>query len=66
MYIKVNNETQEITANTSVQQLVEQLQISTNGIAIAINSTVVKKIDWTSTFLKNQDDLLIIKSTQGG
>ena len=66
MYIKVNNETQEITANTSVQQLVEQLQISTNGIAIAINSTVVKKTDWASTFLKNQDDLLIIKSTQGG
>ena len=66
MYIKVNNETQEITAETSVQQLVEQLQISTNGIAIAINNTVVKKIDWTSTFLKNQDDLLIIKSTQGG
>ena len=66
MYIKVNNETQEITAETSVQQLVEQLQISTNGIAIAINNTVVKKTDWTSTFLKNQDDLLIIKSTQGG
>jgi len=38
MYIKVNNETQEIPENTSVQLLVENLKISTNGILI-IQST---------------------------
>jgi len=66
MYIKVNNETQEISENTSVQLLVEKLKISTNGIAIAINNSVVKKSDWTSTIINNQDDILIIQSTQGG
>ena len=66
MYIKVNNETQEISENTSIQQLVEQLNISLNGIAIAINNSVVKKCDWKSTVINNEDDVLIIKSTQGG
>ena len=66
MYIKVNNENQEISENTSIEQLVEQLKISTNGIAIAINNTVVKKSEWNSTIINNTDDILIIKSTQGG
>ena len=66
MYIKVNNENQEISENTSIEQLVEQLKISTNGIAIAINNTVVKKSEWNSTIINNNDDILIIKSTQGG
>ena len=66
MYIKVNNKQQEISENTSVQQLVEQLNIPTNGIAIAINNNVVTKSEWNSKTINNNDDVLIIKSTQGG
>jgi len=66
MYIKVNNENQKISENTSIERLVEELKISTNGIAIAINNTVVKKSEWNSTIINNNDDILIIKSTQGG
>ena len=66
MNIKVNNEQREISENTSVENLIEQLKISTNGIAIAINNNVVKKSEWNSTIIKNQDNILIIKSTQGG
>ncbi len=66
MYIRVNNETQEITENTSIQNLVDQLKISINGIAIAINNTVIKKSEWNTTVINNNDDILIIKSTQGG
>ena len=66
MYIKVNNESQEISEKTTLQTLVDDLKIKTNGIAIAINNTVVKKTDWTSKLLQPEDDVLIIKSTQGG
>jgi len=66
MYIKVNNKQQEISENTSVQQLVEQLNITPNGIAIAINNNVVTKSEWNSKIINNNDDVLIIKSTQGG
>jgi len=66
MYIKVNNENQEILNNTTIQMLVDNLKIQTNGIAIAINNSVVKKNDWDSKILQQEDAVLIIKSTQGG
>ncbi|NRR90365.1 sulfur carrier protein ThiS [Winogradskyella undariae] len=64
--IKVNQEDHYILENITLQEFVENLKIQTNGIAIAINNTVVKKTDWSSRLLHNNDDILIIKSTQGG
>ncbi|WP_405567596.1 sulfur carrier protein ThiS [Polaribacter sp. Asnod6-C07] len=66
MYIKVNNERHEISNKTTLQKLVDDLKITTNGIAIAINNSVVKKIDWSAKILQQEDVVLIIKSTQGG
>ncbi|MCG1036743.1 sulfur carrier protein ThiS [Polaribacter sargassicola] len=66
MTIKVNNETQEISKNTTLQELVNLLKVKTNGIAIAINNSVVKRTDWSSKILQQEDVVLIIKSTQGG
>jgi len=66
MTIKVNNETQDISKNTTLQELVDFLKVKTNGIAIAINSNVVKRTDWSSKILQQEDVVLIIKSTQGG
>lgn len=66
MYIKVNNETQEVSDKTTLENLIKNLKIPTNGIAIAINNSVVKRTEWSSKLLQSQDDILIIKSTQGG
>lgn len=66
MTIKVNNERQEISNKTTLQKLVDDLKITTNGIAIAINNNVVKRTDWSSKILQQEDVVLIIKSTQGG
>ncbi|WP_428742955.1 sulfur carrier protein ThiS [Tenacibaculum sp.] len=64
--IKVNDNQQEFLSPLALQELVDKLQIQTNGIAIAVNSSVVKKTDWSSKLLQNNDAILIIKSTQGG
>jgi sulfur carrier protein len=37
-----------------------------NGIALAINNTVIPKSDWNNHFLNPTDDILIISATQGG
>ncbi|KJD31710.1 thiamine biosynthesis protein ThiS [Tamlana nanhaiensis] len=66
MQVKVNNTIHQVSENQSLQALVDQLQISTSGIAIAINNSVIRKDDWDTTFLKENQDVLIIKSTQGG
>ena len=64
--IKVNDTQREFLTELTLQELVDKLQIQINGIAIAVNSSVVKKADWSSKLLQNNDDVLIIKSTQGG
>lgn len=64
--INVNNIQKKIQENTSIVQLLAEIQRSTNGIAIAINETVALKAEWSSTLLQNNDNILIIKATQGG
>lgn len=66
MIIKVNESPREISNTISLQELINELQISTNGIAIAINNSVIKKEDWLSYLLQENDNVLIIRSTQGG
>lgn len=64
--IKVNQENHQFLETLTLQEFVEYLKIQTNGIAIAINSRVIKRADWSLKLLQNNDDILIIKSTQGG
>ncbi len=64
--IKVNNIQKELPSPITLTALVEQLAVSTNGIAIAINNEVVKKEQWETQQVVNNDAILIIKSTQGG
>lgn len=64
--IKVNQENHQFSETLAVTEFIRFLDIQTNGIAIAINGSVVKKSDWSLKFLQNSDEVLIIKSTQGG
>ena len=64
--IQVNDLQKKFDAELSIQELVAKMQIFSSGIAVAINSSVVKKEDWSSKIVKNNDTVLIITSTQGG
>ena len=64
--IQVNDKKQTFSENLTVYQLIEQLNIQTNGIAVAINNDVVSKPNWEKQEVVDQDNILIIKSTQGG
>lgn len=64
--VEVNQKKHQVLENSTLQDLIMNLNIQTNGIAIAINNHVIKKTDWDSKGLQNSDDILIIKSTQGG
>jgi len=67
MNITVNNKTQLVAEDsTNLTSLIKQLKINDTGIAIAINLTVVSKSDWHKTILKENDNITIIKATQGG
>ena len=64
--IQVNDQQQIFSENLTIHQLIEQLNIQTSGIAVAVNNNVVSKSNWEQHEVMNQDTILIIKSTQGG
>ncbi|WP_057938335.1 sulfur carrier protein ThiS [Algoriphagus resistens] len=67
MEITYNDQIQQVTKETSVSEFVfSQIGEKQNGIAVAINETIVPKSEWAKTYLKANDKLLIIKATQGG
>ncbi|GGX08002.1 sulfur carrier protein ThiS [Aquimarina muelleri] len=66
MTINVNNQLQSISENSSIENLLEQLNMVTNGIAVAINNQIISKETWKKTFLQQEDQVTIIQATQGG
>ena len=66
MQIIINGHIIETGENISLTELIENQQLRNDGIAIAVNDSIVPKGDWASTYLKNKDTLLIITATAGG
>lgn len=67
--MKITYNQQEYLFNTapSVHSfLVDTLEMKTEGIAVAINSSVISRANWETTELHEGDNLLIINATQGG
>lgn len=64
--IKVNDTPKQVSLNSTLQQLLDQLEVKTKGIAVAVNNNIIKKTDWNHQKLSENDNVLIIKSTQGG
>lgn len=67
MNITLNNQTLEINPTTSLQEIViTQLGEKLNGVAVAVNDTVIPKTNWEQFVLNENDKILIIRATQGG
>ncbi len=67
MNIYLNNKPQEVQAPSVITDVLHSLNItSQKGIAIAINNTVVPRQDWDTYELKAEDNVTLIRATQGG
>ncbi len=67
MEITLNNNKQEIQAQSSVQIIINNLiGEKQKGIAVAVNNAVVPRATWSSYVLQPNDKVLVIKATQGG
>lgn len=66
MKIRVNENIMEVTKDFNILQLLEKLNTPNNGIAVAINSTIISKDSWSSQHFSENDTILIIQATQGG
>jgi sulfur carrier protein len=68
MELKINNQIKQFQADAlSIQALLDiEIPQKQNGIAVAINNSVIPKSNWNSHLLSETDDILIISATQGG
>ena len=67
MDIIFNNTSQQIGDSATVSQLLQQLiGDKQKGIAVSVNQTIIPKIRWSEVTLKQDDNVLVIKATQGG
>ncbi|MGF7232502.1 sulfur carrier protein ThiS [Arachidicoccus sp.] len=64
--IWVNERPLAITNNCNLLQLLEQVNLPTGGIAIAINDNIIGQSQWQFYTLAENDKVLMIQATQGG
>lgn len=67
MEITVNQQNYSVTDHCSLQKMLSAIvQQPLQGIAIAVNQTIIQKADWESYLLNPGDNIILIKATQGG
>jgi thiamine biosynthesis protein ThiS len=64
--IIINGETRELTAPSSLAQLVSTLGLKPEQIAIELNQVVIRRASWESTMLKEDDRIEIVHFVGGG
>lgn len=66
MQILINERSFELRGESSLADVLEQLNIPRKGLAVAVNSTVVPHDQWPSCALKENDVVMLIRASQGG
>jgi len=66
MKVFVNGESKELDGAPSLAQLVADLDLPAARIAIELNREVVRRNDWSSTMLKDEDRIEIVHFVGGG
>ena len=64
--VKINGEMRELDAELSLQELVQFLKLKPEQIAIELNQAVIRRAEWASTRLKEDDRIEIVHFVGGG
>ena len=66
MRIQVNGEPREVEDNLSLTELISSLNLRPEQIAIELNQTVVRRMHWQETMLREDDRVEIVHFVGGG
>jgi len=68
MVLTINGEKRTIDNVDTLEELIQVLGFSTDtrGIAVAVNDTVVPRVEWGSTRIQEGDTVEVIHAVQGG
>ena len=64
--IEVNGEQRQVATWTTLLELVEQLELGGQSVALAVNRSVVPRQAWRSQVLLAQDKIEIVRAIGGG
>ena len=66
MKVFVNGEQKDFSAGISLAELIDDLDLPVARIAIELNREVVRRSEWGSTMLKDEDRIEIVHFVGGG
>ena len=67
MVIVINNQRVELPQNATLKDALTKIEMAgKQGIAAAVNSSVISKAQWDTFILQDNDSVLVIKAAQGG
>lgn len=66
MRIQVNGQPREVEDNLSLPELISRLNLKPEQIAIELNQTVVRRVQWQATTLREDDKVEIVHFVGGG
>ncbi|MEO3813871.1 sulfur carrier protein ThiS [Sphaerisporangium sp. B11E5] len=66
MKVTINGMAHDLPAGTTVGQAVRELTAAPGGVAVALNDEVVRRGDWESTALGENDRVEVLTAVQGG
>lgn len=64
--ITLNGSPRQIAEETTVESIVKEITSATQGIAVAVDSNVVRRGDWAVTSLHDGAHVDILTAVQGG
>lgn len=66
MQVRVNNQPVALDAPVSLDELLEQLNHSRKGIALAVNQQIIGRSSWAEYIVNDGDSVTLIQATAGG
>ncbi len=66
MELIVNGENKNFPDNSTLQAIIDELRIEEKVMAAAVNMEIVKKDEWTSYTVKENDKLELLQFVGGG
>jgi len=66
MIVKINGQQEKIPLNSSVENMVSNLNLEAERIVVELNEKIIKKIEWRHTIIKENDVIELISFVGGG
>ena len=64
--IKLNGKDETIKTDTSIRKFLKDKGIKKESVVVMINENIIKKDDFETTYIKNEDEVEILRFVSGG